>query len=167
MLISLHVSWSLMISWNNSNVVVPQYRQIQQIAQRLRIIGDELDADQRIQRYELLFVLLNTTLKLIFRKTHWRYTRMESSLACSNSLSLFSSSCASGKYFSFFQSRMVDQVPINSPYETFSAVAKELFCDGIYNWGRIVILFYFTYKLILKVDWTSKFVSRLELFGLF
>lgn len=46
---------------------------------------------------------------------------------------------------------MVDQVPINSPYETFSAVAKELFCDGIYNWGRIVILFYFTYKLILKV----------------
>ena len=46
---------------------------------------------------------------------------------------------------------MVDQVPINSPYETFNAVAKELFCDGIYNWGRIVILFYFTYKLMLKV----------------
>jgi apoptosis regulator BAX len=46
---------------------------------------------------------------------------------------------------------MVDQVPINSPYETFSDVAKELFCDGIYNWGRIVTLFYFTYKLILKV----------------
>lgn len=51
----------------------------------------------------------------------------------------------------FSLTRMVDQVPINSPYETFSAVAKELFCDGIYNWGRIVILFYFTYKLILKV----------------
>ena len=46
---------------------------------------------------------------------------------------------------------MVDQVPIDSPYETFSDVAKELFCDGIYNWGRIVTLFYFTYKLILKV----------------
>lgn len=46
---------------------------------------------------------------------------------------------------------MVDQVPVNSPYETFSAVARELFSDGIYNWGRIVILFYFTYKLILKV----------------
>jgi hypothetical protein len=51
---------------------------------------------------------------------------------------------------------MVDQVPINSPYETFSAVAKELFCDGIYNWGRIVILFYFTYKLILKVRMKEK-----------
>lgn len=47
---------------------------------------------------------------------------------------------------------MVDQVPVNSPYETFSDVAKELFCDGIYNWGRIVTLFYFTYKLILKVS---------------
>jgi len=46
---------------------------------------------------------------------------------------------------------MVDQVSINSPYEAFSDVAKELFCDGIYNWGRIVTLFYFTYKLILKV----------------
>lgn len=46
---------------------------------------------------------------------------------------------------------MVNQVPINSPYETFSSVAKELFADGIYNWGRIVTLFYFTYKLVLKV----------------
>ena len=46
---------------------------------------------------------------------------------------------------------MVDQVPVDSPYETFSDVAKELFCDGIYNWGRIVTLFYFTYKLIMKV----------------
>ncbi len=56
---------------------------------------------------------------------------------------------------------MVDQVPINSPYETFSAVAKELFCDGIYNWGRIVILFYFTYKLILKVRMKEKKYLRL------
>ncbi len=46
---------------------------------------------------------------------------------------------------------MVEQVPIDSPYETFSDVAKELFCDGVYNWGRIVTLFYFTYKLIMKV----------------
>ncbi|CAF0872747.1 unnamed protein product [Adineta steineri] len=98
---------------------LPQYRQIQQIAYRLRIIGDELDADQRI-------------------------------------------------------SSMVDQVPINSPYETFSDVAKELFYDGIYNWGRIVTLFYFTYKLILKslqdepssvlhvlVEWTVRFVKEI------
>ena len=47
---------------------------------------------------------------------------------------------------------MVAQVPVDSPYETFSDVAKELFCDGIYNWGRIVTLFYFTYKLIMKVS---------------
>jgi apoptosis regulator BAX len=47
---------------------------------------------------------------------------------------------------------MVNQVPVDSPYETFSDVAKELFADGVYNWGRIVTLFYFTYKLILKVN---------------
>jgi apoptosis regulator BAX len=52
---------------------------------------------------------------------------------------------------------MVDQVPCNSPYETFSDVAKELFCDGIYNWGRIVTLFYFTYKLIMKVCLRKQF----------
>jgi apoptosis regulator BAX len=54
---------------------------------------------------------------------------------------------------------MVDQVPIDSPYETFSDVAKELFCDGIYNWGRIVTLFYFTYKLIMKVCLRKKMVD--------
>ncbi|UJR27511.1 hypothetical protein I4U23_008795 [Adineta vaga] len=98
---------------------LPQYRQIQQIAYRLRLIGDQLDADQRI-------------------------------------------------------TSMVDQVSINSPYETFSDVAKELFCDGIYNWGRIVTLFYFTYKLILKslidepssllhvlIEWTVRFVREI------
>lgn len=100
-------------------VALPQYRQIQQIANRLRMIGDELDADQRIRS-------------------------------------------------------MVNQVPANSPYETFSDVAKELFSDGIYNWGRIVTLFYFTYKLILKslkdqpstilrclIEWTVRFVREI------
>lgn len=98
---------------------LPQYRQIQQIAHRLRMIGDELDADQRIRS-------------------------------------------------------MADQVATNSPYETFSDVAKELFADGIYNWGRIVTLFYFTYKLILKslqdepssmlhylIEWTVRFVKEI------
>lgn len=96
--------------------LVPQYRQIQQIAQRLRIIGDELDADERIRRFGLVFFILEQTFEWIF-----------------------------------FLFSMVEQVPIHSPYETFSDVAKELFCDGIYNWGRIVTLFYFTYKLLLKV----------------
>lgn len=98
---------------------LPQYRQIQQIAHRLRMIGDELDADQRIKS-------------------------------------------------------MVNQVAVDSPYETFSSVAKELFSDGIYNWGRIVTLFYFTYKLILKslrdepasmlhflIEWTVRFVREI------
>ncbi len=41
-----------MNSSDYSFIPVPQYRQIQQIAQRLRIIGDELDADERIKRYK-------------------------------------------------------------------------------------------------------------------
>ncbi|CAF1147416.1 unnamed protein product [Rotaria sp. Silwood1] len=64
---------------------------------------------------------------------------------------------------------MVDQVSINNPYETFVDVAKERFCNDIYNCGRIVAL-YFTYKLISKllkdepslllnvVEWTVRFV---------
>ncbi len=58
---------------------------------------------------------------------------------------------------------MVAQVPVDSPYETFSDVAKELFCDGIYNWGRIVTLFYFTYKLIMKVSSKGKDLFRYEI----
>ncbi|CAF0835244.1 unnamed protein product [Didymodactylos carnosus] len=97
---------------------LPQYRQIQMIAQTLRLIGDELDQDIRLKS-------------------------------------------------------MVEQVPLHSPYETFSDVAKELFNDGIYNWGRIVTLFYFAYKLIMKslteetsvmkmiVDWTVRFVREI------
>ena len=71
--------------------------------------------------------------------------------------------------FSFSSISMADQVATNSPYETFSDVAKELFADGIYNWGRIVTLFYFTYKLILKVSACSRecepifFTDRLTL----
>ena len=41
--------------------LVPQYRQIQQIAQRLRIIGDELDADQRIKRFVFPYSSLYTS----------------------------------------------------------------------------------------------------------
>ena len=45
------------MTYEDDNVVslenlVPQYRQIQQIACRLRLIGDQLDADQRITRYK-------------------------------------------------------------------------------------------------------------------
>ncbi|XP_069461362.1 apoptosis regulator BAX [Ambystoma mexicanum] len=46
--------------------------------------------------------------------------------------------------------RMIDQVPINSPKDVFFQVACQMFADGTFNWGRVVALFYFACKLVLK-----------------
>ncbi|XP_053308138.1 apoptosis regulator BAX [Spea bombifrons] len=51
--------------------------------------------------------------------------------------------------------RMIDQVKINSPKEVFFKVAMEMFADGNFNWGRVVALFYFACKLVLKALWTK------------
>jgi len=58
----------------------------------------------------------------------------------------------------------------NTVYKTFFTVAKEIFQDGTVNWGRIVMLFYFAYKLTVSllsqgqlidevIEWVAKFVS--------
>lgn len=39
----------------------------------------------------------------------------------------------------------------DSPREVFFRVAAEMFSDGNFNWGRVVALFYFASKLVLKV----------------
>lgn len=39
----------------------------------------------------------------------------------------------------------------DSPREVFFRVASEMFADGNFNWGRVVALFYFASKLVLKV----------------
>jgi len=31
-------------------------------------------------------------------------------------------------------------------------VAQEIFSDGVYNWGRVVALFYFGFKLVVQVS---------------
>ncbi|XP_018422941.1 PREDICTED: apoptosis regulator BAX [Nanorana parkeri] len=46
--------------------------------------------------------------------------------------------------------RMIDQVKSNPPKEVFFRVATEMFADGNFNWGRVVALFYFASKLVLK-----------------
>lgn len=46
---------------------------------------------------------------------------------------------------------MIDGVSVDSSQETFTQVAREIFNDGQFNWGRVVMLFYFAYKMVKKV----------------
>lgn len=46
---------------------------------------------------------------------------------------------------------MIAAVDTDSPREVFFRVAAEMFSDGNFNWGRVVALFYFASKLVLKV----------------
>lgn len=50
-----------------------------------------------------------------------------------------------------FSCRMIAAVDTDSPREVFFRVASEMFSDGNFNWGRVVALFYFACKLVLKV----------------
>uniref|UniRef100_H0VIM5 BCL2 associated X, apoptosis regulator n=2 Tax=Hystricomorpha TaxID=33550 RepID=H0VIM5_CAVPO len=45
---------------------------------------------------------------------------------------------------------MIAAVDTDSPREVFFRVAAEMFADGNFNWGRVVALFYFASKLVLK-----------------
>uniref|UniRef100_A0A8C5PL45 Bcl-2 Bcl-2 homology region 1-3 domain-containing protein n=1 Tax=Leptobrachium leishanense TaxID=445787 RepID=A0A8C5PL45_9ANUR len=66
--------------------------------------------------------------------------------------------------------RMIEQVQSDSPKEVFFKVASEMFSDGNFNWGRVVALFYFASRLIIKalltnvpkitrtiIDWTMEY----------
>lgn len=67
---------------------------------------------------------------------------------------------------------MIGQVRVSkdSAFDTFLIVAQQIFADGVYNWGRIVTLFYFGYKLAVRVvneiplvkmiiEWVVKFIK--------
>nr|XP_007995670.1 apoptosis regulator BAX isoform X4 [Chlorocebus sabaeus] len=45
---------------------------------------------------------------------------------------------------------MIAAVDTDSPREVFFRVAADMFSDGNFNWGRVVALFYFASKLVLK-----------------
>uniref|UniRef100_A0A287D6M4 BCL2 associated X, apoptosis regulator n=2 Tax=Sciuridae TaxID=55153 RepID=A0A287D6M4_ICTTR len=45
---------------------------------------------------------------------------------------------------------MIAAVDTDSPREVFFRVAADMFADGNFNWGRVVALFYFASKLVLK-----------------
>ncbi|GCB83358.1 hypothetical protein scyTo_0023459 [Scyliorhinus torazame] len=51
--------------------------------------------------------------------------------------------------------RMIENIGSKCPKEMFFKVAKEQFADGVINWGRVVTLFYFACKLVVKVQLLS------------
>ena len=63
------------------------------------------------------------------------------------------------------------RVTPDTAFPTFSNVAKQIFADGVYNWGRVVTLLYFGYKLACSVmtqvplvklvlEWVVRFVKE-------
>ncbi|XP_033025740.1 apoptosis regulator BAX [Lacerta agilis] len=69
--------------------------------------------------------------------------------------------------------RMIEQVQMYPPKEVFFRVAAEMFSDGTFNWGRVVALFYFACKLVLKaictklpelirtiISWTMEYIQN-------
>ena len=44
----------------------------------------------------------------------------------------------------------IEQVPVQSTKEIFMKVCLQIFQDGDLNWGRVVALFYFAYRLIVR-----------------
>ncbi|CAB4024400.1 apoptosis regulator BAX-like [Paramuricea clavata] len=68
---------------------------------------------------------------------------------------------------------LISQIKVTpqTAFATFANVANQIFCDGVYNWGRIVTLLYFGFKLAssvmsqvplikLVVDWVVRFVKE-------
>ncbi|XP_061566875.1 apoptosis regulator BAX-like [Cololabis saira] len=45
---------------------------------------------------------------------------------------------------------MINDPMLNPSKETFMRVAREIFSDGKFNWGRVVALFYFACRLVIK-----------------
>ncbi|XP_030649526.1 apoptosis regulator BAX-like [Chanos chanos] len=46
--------------------------------------------------------------------------------------------------------RMINDSALQPTQEVFIKVAREIFSDGKFNWGRVVALFYFACRLVIK-----------------
>uniref|UniRef100_A0A3Q3C2Q2 Bcl-2 Bcl-2 homology region 1-3 domain-containing protein n=1 Tax=Haplochromis burtoni TaxID=8153 RepID=A0A3Q3C2Q2_HAPBU len=51
--------------------------------------------------------------------------------------------------------RMINNSSLCPTRKVFMRVASEIFSDGIFNWGRVVALFYFACRLVIKVRETA------------
>lgn len=57
--------------------------------------------------------------------------------------------CLIAEYF--FPARMINNSGLSPTQDVFMKVAIEIFSDGKFSWGRVVALFYFACRLVIKV----------------
>ena len=55
---------------------------------------------------------------------------------------------------------MINSVPTDSPIEAIIAVAHVIFGDGEIHWGRIIGLFYFAYRMCVRVSWGHRVIGQ-------
>lgn len=51
---------------------------------------------------------------------------------------------------------MINDSALSPSKDVFMRVAYEIFSDGKFNWGRVVALFYFACRLVIKVSKAAK-----------
>ncbi|XP_077994784.1 apoptosis regulator BAX-like [Glandiceps talaboti] len=67
--------------------------------------------------------------------------------------------------------RMIERVPTNTTVDAVIAVARVIFDDGVVNWGRVVALFYFAYRMCARAvdnvmaeylpEWMRKLIKEI------
>lgn len=57
--------------------------------------------------------------------------------------------CLTAEYA--FPPRMIENSGLSPTKDVFMRVAIEIFSDGKFSWGRVVALFYFACRLVIKV----------------
>eukprot|EP00794_Sanderia_malayensis_P018057 gene18057-19866_t len=58
---------------------------------------------------------------------------------------------------------LINEMPISkeTAFETFASVAQQIFGDGVINWGRVVALLYFGYRLVVRVLCDGKLLMKI------
>ena len=58
---------------------------------------------------------------------------------------------------------LINQMTVtkDSAFGTFASVAGQIFSDGVINWGRVVTLLYFAYKLVVRVLFDGQLLMKI------
>lgn len=127
---------------DGSQLTDPKHKKL---AQCLQQIGDELDGNVELQRLVTCLCASSGNFKGV------EYYDMHVCSTITVITKLFA------YHYSIFFPRMINDSSLCPTREVFMRVASEIFSDGIFNWGRVVALFYFACRLVIKVRETAMF----------